>query len=265
MACRIMNPAVPGSVGNAASRSPFPYLGIIQVVQSEINSNYNAFSAKLTRRLSAGLTYLASYTWSKSLDNGSALRGTSTDILPQNSRCLSCDYGYSAFNLPNRFVTSVLYELPFGKGKILLNRGGIVNAVLGGWQLGSILTWQSGLPINIQAGVDTAGTGGYGEIRLNSTGFRPTYRMTSAPQRDGITSLHSRFRQAGLLVTLCATSCRGLRNSTGMPQCTRVSLSVKTRTWSSGSRCSTPQTIPIGQAPMRTGAARIPTNHVPPS
>src|SRR6185312_1160367 len=77
-----MNPAVPGTVGNAASRSPFPYLGIIQVVQGEVNSNYNALSLKFTRRLSAGLTYLASYTWSKSLDDGSALRGTSTDILP---------------------------------------------------------------------------------------------------------------------------------------------------------------------------------------
>ena len=168
-----MNPAVPGTVGNAASRAPFPYLGIIQVVQSEINSNYNAFSMKFTRRLAAGLTYLASYTWSKSLDNGSALRGTSTDILPQDSRCLACDYGYSAYNIPNRFVTSVLYELPFGKGKALLNRGGLVNAIAGGWQLGSIVTWQSGLPINTQAGVDTAGTGGYGEIRLNSTGISP--------------------------------------------------------------------------------------------
>jgi hypothetical protein len=168
-----MNPAMPGTVGNAASRSPFPYLGIIQVVQGEVNSNYNALSLKLTRRLSAGLTYLVSYTWSKSLDNGSALRGTSTDILPQDSRCLRCDYGYSAYNVPNRFVTSALYELPFGQGRPFVNRGGFVNQLVGGWQLGSIVTVQSGLPINTQAGVDTAGTGGYGEIRLNATGISP--------------------------------------------------------------------------------------------
>ena len=69
-----LNPAVPGTVGNASSRAPFPYLGIIQVVQGEVNSNYNGLAVKLTRRFSAGLTLLASYTWSKSLDDGSALR-----------------------------------------------------------------------------------------------------------------------------------------------------------------------------------------------
>ena len=72
------NPAVPGTTGNTASRSPFNYLGIVQILQSENYSNYNSFSIKATRRLSNGLTYLASYTWSKSLDNGSAIRGTST-------------------------------------------------------------------------------------------------------------------------------------------------------------------------------------------
>jgi Carboxypeptidase regulatory-like domain len=168
-----LNPAVPGTVGNATSRAPFNYLGIIQAVQSEVNSNYNAFSAKFTRRLAAGLTYLANYTWSKSLDDGSALRGTSADILPQDSRCLRCDYGYSAFDVPSRFVTSVLYELPFGKGKRFANSGGFVNQIVGGWQVGSIFTWQSGFPLNTQAGVDTPGTGGYGEIRLNSTGISP--------------------------------------------------------------------------------------------
>jgi hypothetical protein len=168
-----MNPAVPGTAGNAASRAPFTYLGIIQVMQGENNGNYNSLSVKVTRRLAAGLTYLASYTWSKSLDNGSAIRGTSADILPQDSRCMKCDYGYSAFNVPNRFVTSALYELPFGRGKRFASGGGFLNQIVGGWQVGSIVTWQSGLALNTQASVDTPGTGGYGEIRLNATGISP--------------------------------------------------------------------------------------------
>ena len=86
---------------------------------------------------------------------------------------MRCDWGYSAFNVPNRFVTSALYELPFGKGKRFANSGGILNEAIGGWQIGSIVTWQSGFPVNTQAGVDTPGTGGYGEIRLNSTGISP--------------------------------------------------------------------------------------------
>jgi hypothetical protein len=184
-----MNPAIPGTVGNASSRAPFTDLGIIQVLQSSNYSNYSAFSVKVTRRLATGLTYLGSYTWSKSLDNGSAIRGTSTDILPQNSRCLPCDYGYSSFNVPNRFVTSVLYELPFGQGRRFANTGGIVNQVFGGWQVGSIVTVQSGLPVNSAAGIDAAGTGGYGEIRLNATGISPNL---SSGQR----SLHKWYNQA---------------------------------------------------------------------
>jgi hypothetical protein len=168
-----LNPAIPGTTGNTASRSPFNYLGIIQILQSQNYSNYNSFSAKVTRRTALGLTYLASYTFSKSLDNGSAIRGTSTDILPQNSRCLACDYGYSAFDIPHRFVMSAQYELPFGQGKRFASRGGILNEIVGGWQIGSIVTWQAGIALNTQAGVDTAGTGGYGEIRLNSTGISP--------------------------------------------------------------------------------------------
>ncbi len=167
------NAAIPGTVGNTASRSPFNYLGIVQILQSQNYSHYNAVSVKVTRRISNGLTYLASYTWSKSLDNASAIRGTSTDILPQNSRCLKCDYGYSAFDIPHRFVMSGQYELPFGQGKHWMNRGGVLNEILGGWQVGSIITWQAGVAINTQAGVDEAGTGGYGEIRLNSTGLSP--------------------------------------------------------------------------------------------
>lgn len=170
-----LNAAVPGATGSTASRSPFNYLGIIQALQSSNYSNYNAFTAKLTHRASAGLTYTASYTFSKSLDDSSAIRGTASDILPQNSRCLSCDYGPSGFNIPHRFVTSVLYELPVGRGKRFLNSGGFLNELIGGWQVGSIVSAQSGIPVNTQTGIDTAGTGGYGEIRLNTTGVSPNY------------------------------------------------------------------------------------------
>ncbi|MEO6804010.1 MAG: carboxypeptidase regulatory-like domain-containing protein [Granulicella sp.] len=168
-----LNPAIPGTIGNASSRAPFNYLGIVQILQSQNYSHYNSASVKVTRRTAAGLTYVASYTWSKSLDNASAIRGTSTDILPQNSRCLKCDYGYSGFDIPNRFVMSGQYELPFGQGKRWMSRGGGLNAILGGWQIGSIITLQSGLAINTAAGSDRAGTGGYGEIRLNGTGISP--------------------------------------------------------------------------------------------
>ena len=57
-----------------------------------------------------------SYTWSKALDENSAIRGTGSDFTLMNQRCRSCDLGPAGFNVPHRFVTSILYTLPFGKG-----------------------------------------------------------------------------------------------------------------------------------------------------
>jgi hypothetical protein len=167
------NAPMPGTVGSQQSRRPFQEYGTVQMVHSDGNGNYNGLSAKFTRRMSAGLTYLFSYTWSKSLDDASAIRGTNVDIFPQDSFCIRCDRGYSAFNTPHRFVTSVMYELPFGKGKPMLNRGGVVNQIVGGWQAGSIVTLQSGRPLNMQAGYDVSGTYKYGEVRLSATGQDP--------------------------------------------------------------------------------------------
>ncbi len=99
---------------------------------------------KLSQRFGSNLTTLFSYTWSKSLDDGSAIRGVANDFAPQDMRCRACEYGLSSFNVPHRFVTSILYNLPFGKGQKFLNHGGIVNQVVGGWQVSTITTLQSG-------------------------------------------------------------------------------------------------------------------------
>jgi hypothetical protein len=167
------NAPIPAASGSYASRAPFPEFNYIQMVQSGGTGSYNALSGKITRRMAAGLSAMASYTWAKSLDDTSAIRGTNVDIFPQNNACLACDKGYSAFNVPARFVGSVLYELPFGKGKRLVNQGGVVNKVLGGWQISSIWTSQSGLPMNPGSGIDSVNQSGYGEIRANSNGQSP--------------------------------------------------------------------------------------------
>jgi hypothetical protein len=170
-----LNAAVPGTTGTPDSREPFPYLSIIQVLEGQDVSSYNAFSAKISHSMAAGITYLASYTRSKSLDDSSGIRGVAGTILPQNDRCLICDYGYSAFNLPNRFVGSVVYQLPFGKGRMFLQKGGVLNQMVGGWEVSSIVTWQSGLPTNTGTGFafNPSGTAGYGEWRLEQTGVSP--------------------------------------------------------------------------------------------
>jgi hypothetical protein len=140
------------------AREPFPEWHGIQYLVGDGIGNYNAFSAKLTQRFSNSLTTLFSYTWSKALDENSAIRGTGNDFTLMNQRCRACDYGPAGYNIPHRFVTSVLYNLPLGKGRRFLNHGGIVNHVVGGWQLSTITTVQSGSPINPD-GWDSAGMG----------------------------------------------------------------------------------------------------------
>ena len=70
---------------------------------------------------------------------------------------MKCEKGPSDFNIPQRFVASVLYAMPFGKGQKFLNHGGMVNQVVGGWQVSTITTLQSGGVVNTSSW-DSAGT-----------------------------------------------------------------------------------------------------------
>lgn len=172
----IINQAIPksGPTDNSAiaARRPFPSFGPIQEVESVVNSNYNALDVKLTQRFSKGLTYMVGYTWSKAIDDGSAIRNNSGDTLwPTNSYNLHAERGLSQFDVPRRFVGSFVYELPVGPGKPLLN-GGVASRVLGGWQIGGILTLSDGTPFNVSQLGDTASLGTLGN-QPDATGISP--------------------------------------------------------------------------------------------
>jgi hypothetical protein len=137
---------VPGTA-SVVTRLPYPEFAAagIQYLHADGTGNYNALGVKLSQRFGTNLTTLLSYTFSKALDDGSAIRGPGNDFVPANSLCpKTCEYGPSAFNVPHRFVASIIYTLPFGKGQAFLNRGGIVNHVVGNWQVSTISTIQSG-------------------------------------------------------------------------------------------------------------------------
>jgi hypothetical protein len=170
-----VNEVLPGPQSVAiADRSPFPEFGRIQLVDNGGLGSYNAFSAKLTKRYSSGLTYLFGYTWSKTLDTGSAIRTHDGDTLfPQNSYCRNCEYGLSSFHTGQRFVSSTLYDIPFGKGRMHNIANPVLNAIAGGWQVGGILTAQTGFPITVTiGGLDQSKTGG-GFDRPVATGVSP--------------------------------------------------------------------------------------------
>jgi hypothetical protein len=168
-----MNIAAPSAVGTILSRRPFPEFGALQETFYIAHSNYNSGSVKLTQRLSRGLTFTAGYTFSKSLDDGSAIRSESgsTGTSPQ-SECILCEYGLSDFNSTQRVVISGLYNLPFGKGQRFLNRG-ISSVLLGGWQLNSVFSCSTGFPFSIKDGVNQSNASGGGDRPNAVAGINP--------------------------------------------------------------------------------------------
>jgi hypothetical protein len=171
----------PTDTRTVAQRTPWPAYGRIQEVDGNDNSNYNALSTKLTQRFNKGLTFLVGFTWSKAIDDGSAIRTNGGDTLwPTNSYDLSRERGLSQFNVGRRFVASTVYELPFGQGKPFLPQG-IASKIAGGWQLGGIVTFADGTPINVAQLGDTAGLNTLGN-QPDATGVSPFPSRQTAQQ-----------------------------------------------------------------------------------
>ncbi len=141
------------------TRMPYPEFGAagIQFLKDDGVANYNGLGAKLSQRFGNDLSTLFSYTWSKSMDDGSAIRGPGNDFSAEDARCRACEKAVSSFNVPHRFVATVVYALPFGNGRRFLKNGAIVNQVFGGWQVNTIATMQSGSVIDTTSGWDSAG------------------------------------------------------------------------------------------------------------
>ena len=180
---RAVNESLPGTVGSVNSRAPYPNFGRIQLVDNGGNGNYNSASVKLTKRYSQGVTLLTSYTYGRSIDESSGIRVQGDDTLfPNNSYCIECERGRSAFDATHRFITSGLWDVPIGKGRRLNLQNRLADAVAGGWQIGSIVTVQSGFPATVSiGGSDRSGTGS-GFDRPNATGVSP-FLSNPAPAR----------------------------------------------------------------------------------
>ena len=156
--------------------APFPYIGATAYDRNQGKSTYNALQVSLNGRQEHGLTYLISYTWSKSLDLGCTgwygVEGCSI----QNPYNLQADKGPSATDLPQIFSAAWVYALPFGGGGKFSTGNSLVNALIGGWNLNGVLSLNSGTPFDVGSGKDIAQTGnynygnGYGYERANLVG-----------------------------------------------------------------------------------------------
>ena len=135
-------------------------LGKIQYLTDSGFSSFNSLQVKVSKRASRNLSFLGSYTYGHSLDNGPAPfnLGHINNDNPQDPYNLRAEYASSDSDLRHNFVFSGLWYLPVGKGKRYFSQWGTVtDAILGGWQLNTIYIMRSGTPVNVVRGTDPTG------------------------------------------------------------------------------------------------------------
>jgi len=151
-----INFPIPGP-GATAARRPYPNLSDGTAVGPWADALYNSLQTTFERRFASGLTMLATWTWSHSVDDSS---GTGSETI-QNPYNLHLNRGNSTFDVRHNVVLSWTYELPFGRGKMFLkNAHGVTQLLAGGWQLNSIDTFQTGTPFTVTMLTNTLNSGG---------------------------------------------------------------------------------------------------------
>ena len=154
------NPNAPGGSLSVQARRPIQSFGAITWVDPVGVNDYNGLSVRLEKRFSKGLYFLNSFTWGHSIgDSEQALEQAPGQNVAnqQNIRNLAAEFGPSSYDVKFNNVTSVVYQLPFGKGKQFLGSANrIADLAIGGWELNAINMANTGIPINVFYAPSTA-------------------------------------------------------------------------------------------------------------
>jgi hypothetical protein len=134
------------------------------------SSSYNGMLVSLRKRFSQGLQFDFNYTLSHSIDNQSSVSNTFSGGLICDARNLRACRGNSDFDIRHLVNVNGIYELPFGRGKAIGgNARGVMNTLIGGWQVGGIFTYRSGLPFNATTGAFPISIGSESAAVLNTS------------------------------------------------------------------------------------------------
>ena len=120
------------------TRKPYPQWGNIELITTDASGNYHGLLTKVEKRFSQGLTFLATYTWAKTMFDSFAGNGADRHNSPFD---LKAEKGLAETDQRHRATASWLYELPFFRG-----RTGWLPRIAGGWQTNGVLTLETGLP-----------------------------------------------------------------------------------------------------------------------
>jgi hypothetical protein len=193
---------------NVADGRPYPSWSVIQSVQNAAESNYNSATAELSRHSGKSFTFDASYTYTRDLSNAGgaapnafAVAGGSylTDRFHPG-----LDYGNVIYDRQHRFLTTWLYDLPFGRGQRWLSSGTALNRLVGDWQIAGVTILQSGPFLTpFQQSVDPA-----------NTNILTTVGQARPDQLAGV-SLYAQHRTTSQWLNPAAFPYMNLQNSDG--------------------------------------------------
>ncbi len=187
-------PGFNGPVGQALR--PYPQYFRINTdccLENDGMSTFEALEVMLQRRFHSGLNLQLSYTWSKTLTDADSMQPccNAGGGLYQDPFNLHLEKSISSQDIPQMFVGSFIYELPFGKNKAFLNHGGVVGAIFGGWQVGAILRYQSGEPLPFYCASNSFSAGWDDCFRFNPVPGQSVY--SSVMNTPGFNALHQPY------------------------------------------------------------------------
>lgn len=138
--------------GSVQQRRPLSNWANVRMIRNDVTASYHALQLQARKRFSKGLTFQTNYSWSHIIDDGADTNGGG---YPMDPRRRYLERGNAAFDFPQQFTHSIVYEIPIytaGASRVL-------KAMLSGWQANGILTLESGMPFSVMARGDIANTG----------------------------------------------------------------------------------------------------------
>jgi hypothetical protein len=182
----IATPTIAGANVNSRRINTDLALGVAETVSAG-NSAYDSLQTQIQRRYTNGLLFQVAYTFSKSIADSDTLRDTLDLADRRAGRSLS------AQDVPHRFTATALYDLPFFR-----TGNGFARAVLGGWNIGGIYTYQSGNVFSVLNPFDTIGAGGG---VLSGADLGAPYQQLDPRRNDGRAFNIDAFRRIGAPIT----------------------------------------------------------------
>ena len=197
------NTALTPGPGDPQSRSLYTYAAPTFYDRSTGFPDYNALQFQLDKRYTSGLSYQVAYTYSRVMDEDDGWFGVEGGVVtdpynPAGSR------SPAGFDLPHVLSGNVLWEIPVGKGKKFSTGNGILDYVLGNWQINNIVTWRSGQAYTPIYSSDLANTGNVGWAGYEHADLVGNPKASIDRQPSGSTPTRFRFLRCTLMEPLAA-------------------------------------------------------------